>query len=159
MDHGLELTPEFNRFLAALLPHVSTLQGQFIAQGIANLLWAMAKLVDKGYQLTPQLEDVSAALLLRVYELKDHFIPQHIASLLWSVAKLVDHGQELSPDVFEAVAVLQRLKDHFIPRQITNLPEYQSETGGECAGAELRVEQEWQDSCLSLATLKAGFNQ
>ena len=159
VEAGQEPSPQCKATVATLLFRVHELKDQFIPQHIANLLWAMAKLVDRGYELTPQLEDASAALLLRVHELKDQFIPQHIASLLWSMAKLVDNGQALSPDLSEAVAVLQLLKDHFIPRQITNLPADESEAGGEWIGAEPRVEHELQDSCLSLVTLRAGFNR
>ncbi len=62
------------------------------AQGIANLLWAMAKLVDNGQQWTPGLKEAVAALLPLVNSEKNQFIPQHIANLLWALAKLVGHG-------------------------------------------------------------------
>ncbi|MBO9497096.1 DUF1601 domain-containing protein [Thalassotalea sp. G20_0] len=111
------------------------------AQGTANLLWALAKLVDNGLELekTPKLKEAVAALLTRVKtkaeskEEKDHFIPQHISNLLWAVAKLVDKGLELkkTPNLKEAVAALlphvktkaesKEEKDHFKPQEVSNL--------------------------------------
>ncbi|WP_422464060.1 RAP domain-containing protein, partial [Endozoicomonas sp. ALB115] len=44
VDHGQEQTPELNEALAALLPLVNAQKANFKQQGIANLLWAMAKL-------------------------------------------------------------------------------------------------------------------
>ncbi|WP_422468288.1 RAP domain-containing protein, partial [Endozoicomonas sp. ALC013] len=44
VDSKQDQTPEFNQPVAALLPHVNALKDQFNPQGIANLLWAMAKL-------------------------------------------------------------------------------------------------------------------
>ncbi|WP_163387914.1 RAP domain-containing protein, partial [Endozoicomonas acroporae] len=111
----------------------------FIPQHIANLLWAMAKLVDNGLEKTAQLKEAVAALLPHVQtkaeskEEKDLFIPQHIANLLWAVAKLVDNGLELekTAQLKEALAALLRHvkakaeskeeKDHFIPQNIANL--------------------------------------
>ncbi|MBO9497618.1 hypothetical protein J7438_26540, partial [Thalassotalea sp. G20_0] len=69
-------------------------------QGISNLLWAVAKLVDNGLELEKitKLKEAVAALLPRVKtkaeskEEKDHFKPQEVANLLWAVAKLVDNG-------------------------------------------------------------------
>ncbi|MBO9496951.1 hypothetical protein J7438_23090 [Thalassotalea sp. G20_0] len=110
-------------------------------QGIANLLWASAKLVDNGLVLekTPKLKEAVAALLPHVQtkaeskEGKDHFIPQHIANLLWALAKLVDNGLKLekTPKLKEAVVTLllcgktktesKEYKDHFNTQQITNL--------------------------------------
>ena len=148
VDNGLELgkTPIFKEVLAALLPHVKSKaeskekKNHFIPQHIANLLWAVAKLVDNGLELekTPRLREVVAALLPLVKtkaeskEQKDHFIPQHIANLSWAVAKLVENGLELetTPKLQEAVAALfshvkskanSKEKDHFIPQHIANL--------------------------------------
>ena len=61
---------------------------QFNTQGIASLLWAMAKLMDNGQEQTPELKEALAALLPHVNAQKDQFIPQHIANLLWAMAKL-----------------------------------------------------------------------
>ncbi len=148
VDNGLELakTPIFKEAVVALLPHVKSKaeskekKNHFIPQHIANLLWAMAKLVDNGLELekTPLLREVVAALLPLVKtkaeskEEKDHFIPQHIANLSWAVAKLVENGLELekTPKLKEAVAALlshvkskanAKEKDLFISQHITNL--------------------------------------
>ncbi|MBO9497259.1 DUF1601 domain-containing protein, partial [Thalassotalea sp. G20_0] len=149
VDNGLELekTPKLKEAVAALLPHVQTKaeskeeKGRLNAQATANLLWAVAKLVDNGLELekTAQLKETVTTLLLHVTtkaeskEEKDHFIPQHIANLLWAAAKLVDNGLELekTPKLKEAVAALlphvktkaesKEEKGHFIPQHIANL--------------------------------------
>ncbi|WP_146000261.1 DUF1601 domain-containing protein, partial [Endozoicomonas acroporae] len=76
------------------------------AQGIANLLWAMAKLVDNGQERIPELKEAVAVLLPHVNAQKKQFIPQGIANLLWAMAKLVDNGQERRPELKETVAAL-----------------------------------------------------
>ncbi|WBA82144.1 DUF1601 domain-containing protein [Endozoicomonas sp. GU-1] len=145
VDNGLALdkTPKLKEAVAALLPHVKTKaeskaeKDHFIPQHIANLLWAVAKLVDNGLEKTTQLKEAVAALLPHVKTKaeskaeKDHFIPQHIANLLWAVAKLVDNGLEKTVQLKEAVAALlphvktkaesKAEKDHFIPQHIANL--------------------------------------
>ncbi|WP_163373152.1 RAP domain-containing protein, partial [Endozoicomonas acroporae] len=117
--------PELNEAVAALLPHVNAQKDQFIPQHIANLLWAMAKLVDNGQEQTPELNEAVAALLPRVNAQKDQFNPQDIANLLWAMAKLVDNGQEQTPELNKAVAVLlphvNAQKANFTPQAITNL--------------------------------------
>ncbi|WP_422468876.1 RAP domain-containing protein, partial [Endozoicomonas sp. ALC013] len=151
VDNGLALekAPKLTEAVAALLPHVKTKaeskeeKDHFIPQHIANLLWALAKLVDNGLELelekTAILTEALAALLYHVKtkakskEEKDHFIPQHIANLLWAVAKLVDNGLELETTAIlkETLAALlyhvktkaksKEEKDHFIPQHIANL--------------------------------------
>ncbi|WP_422490928.1 DUF1601 domain-containing protein, partial [Endozoicomonas sp. ALE010] len=110
---------------ASLLPFVYVQKDQFIPQHIANLLWAMAKLVSNGQEQTPAFNEAVASLLPFVYVQKDQFIPQHIANLLWAMAKLVDNGQQQTPELKGAVAVLLPLasaqKDQFIPQHIANL--------------------------------------
>ena len=95
------------------------------AQGIANLLWGTAKLVDHGQPLTPEFKGAVAALLPQVNAQRANFKPQEIANLLWAMAKLVDHGQELTPEFKGAVAALlpqvNAQKDRFIPQAIANL--------------------------------------
>ena len=49
--------------MATLLQHVNIHKDQFNAQGIANLLWAMAKLVDNWQEQTPELNEAVATLL------------------------------------------------------------------------------------------------
>ena len=94
-------------------------------QGITNVLWAMAKLVDNGQELTPKLKEAVAALLAHTSAQKDQFIPQHVVNLLWAMAKLVDYGQERTPRFREAVveqlSQVNALKDQFIPQGIANL--------------------------------------
>ncbi|MGI2029679.1 DUF1601 domain-containing protein [Endozoicomonas acroporae] len=149
VDNGLKLekTPKLKKAVAALLPHVKTNaeskeeKDHFNIQNIANLLWAVAKLVDNGLELekTPKLKQAIVALLLcwktkaESKEEKDHFIPQHMVNLLWAVAKLVDNGLELAktPKLKEAVSTLlpyvrtnaesKEEKDHFNTQGITNL--------------------------------------
>ncbi|MBO9495668.1 DUF1601 domain-containing protein, partial [Thalassotalea sp. G20_0] len=95
------------------------------ARGIANLLWAMAKLVDNEQERTPELNEAIAALLPHVKAQKANFKPQGIANLLWAMAKLVDNGQELTPELKETVVALfphvNVQKDQFIPQHIANL--------------------------------------
>ncbi|MGI2029600.1 DUF1601 domain-containing protein [Endozoicomonas acroporae] len=95
------------------------------AQGVANLMWATAKLVDNGQERTPELNKAVAALMSHVNAHKEQFIPQNIANLLWAMAKLVDYGQELTPGLKGAVAALlphvDAQKNQFIPQEITNL--------------------------------------
>ncbi|WBA79331.1 RAP domain-containing protein [Endozoicomonas sp. GU-1] len=95
------------------------------AQGVANLLWAIAKLLDNGQERTPQLKEAVAVLLPQVNPEKANFNPQEIANLLWAMAKLVDKGQERTPELKEAMAVLLPLvnaqKNQFIPQAIVNL--------------------------------------
>ncbi|WP_422469156.1 DUF1601 domain-containing protein, partial [Endozoicomonas sp. ALC013] len=92
---------------------------------IANLLWAMAKLVDNGLEQTPGLNEVVAALLPHVIALEDQFNAQEIANLLWVMAKLVDNGQEQTPGLNEVVAALLphviAQEDQFNAQGIANL--------------------------------------
>ena len=95
------------------------------AQGIANLLWAMAKLVDNGQERTAELKAAVAALLPHVNAQKDQFNAQGIANLLWAMAKLVDNGQERTAELKAAVAALlphvNAQKDQFNAQGIANL--------------------------------------
>ncbi|WP_422449599.1 DUF1601 domain-containing protein [Endozoicomonas sp. ALB091] len=147
VDNGLALekTAKLKEAVNALLPHVATKaeakeeKDRFKTQGIANLLWALAKLVDNGLELekTPKLKEAVAALLPHVKikaeskEEKEHFITQHIANLLWALVKLVDNGLEKTPKPKEAVDALlphvktkaesKEEKDHFKPQAVANL--------------------------------------
>ena len=95
------------------------------AMGIANLLWAVTKLVDNGQELIPVIKETVAALLVHVIVLKDQFVSQGISNLLWALAKLVDKGYGLVPKLEEAVAVLlprlEALKDQFNAQEVSNL--------------------------------------
>ncbi|MGO0309281.1 DUF1601 domain-containing protein [Endozoicomonas acroporae] len=146
VDNGLELekTPKLKEAVAALLLQVKTRvaskeeKDHFNTQAIANLLWAVVKLLENGLELekAPKLTEAAAVLLPHVKtkaESKDHLIPQHIANLLWAVAKLVDNGLalETTPMLKEAMAALlphvktkaesTEEKDHFKPQEVTNL--------------------------------------
>ncbi|MBO9496855.1 DUF1601 domain-containing protein [Thalassotalea sp. G20_0] len=95
------------------------------ARGIANLLWAMAKLADNGQKRTQEFNEAVAALLSHVKTQKDLFNAQGIAILLWAMAKLVDNDQERTPGLKEAVAALlphvNARKDQFNAQGIVNL--------------------------------------
>ncbi|MGI2029597.1 DUF1601 domain-containing protein [Endozoicomonas acroporae] len=95
------------------------------AQGVANLLWALAKLVDNGQEQTPTFNGAVAALLPHVNPQKKQFIPQHIVNLLWAMAKLADYGQERTPEFNAAVAALlphvNVQKANFTAQGIANL--------------------------------------
>ncbi len=96
------------------------------AQGIANLLWAMAKMLDNGQEQTPEFNGAVVALLPHVDAQKDQFKTQGIANLLSAMAKLVDNGQERTPELNEAVASLLshvngQKKDQFNSQHIANL--------------------------------------
>ncbi|MBO9497801.1 hypothetical protein J7438_27510, partial [Thalassotalea sp. G20_0] len=113
----------------------------FNTQATANLLWALAKLVDYGLELkkTAQLKEALAALLPNVKskaeskEKKGRLNAQAIVNLLWAVAKLVDNGLELekTPKLKEVVVALlpyvttnaesKEEKDHFKPQEVANL--------------------------------------
>ena len=104
---------------------MNALQAHFNSQEIANLLWAMAKLVGHGHELITELKEAVLILLSRVRALKAQFNSQEIANLLWAVAKLVDHGYELTTELKGAVTTLlprvNGLQAHFIPQNIANL--------------------------------------
>ncbi|MGI2029682.1 DUF1601 domain-containing protein [Endozoicomonas acroporae] len=149
VDNGLKLDkmPKLKEAVAALLPHVKTKakskeeQDHFKPQEVANLLWAVVKLVDNGLKLekTPKLKETVAALLPHVkskaesIEEKDCFKPQEVANLLWAVAKLVENGlkPEKTPKLKEVVAALlyqvttkaksKEETDHFKPQEVANL--------------------------------------
>ncbi|MBO9481439.1 DUF1601 domain-containing protein, partial [Salinisphaera sp. G21_0] len=115
----------FNEAVTALLPHVKAQKNQCNAQDIANLLWAMAKLVDNGQERTPEFKEAMAALLPHVNTQIANFKPQEIANLLWAMAKLVDNGQEQTPRLKETVAALLPLvniqKNQFNAQGIANM--------------------------------------
>ncbi|WP_163371611.1 RAP domain-containing protein [Endozoicomonas acroporae] len=125
VDNGQEKTPEFNKAMAALLPHVNTQKAHFKPQEVANLVWAMAKLVDNGQEQTPGLNEAVAALLPLMNAQKNQFNAQGIVNLLWAMAKLVDNGQERTPEFNKALGALlpqvNAQKDWFIPQHIANL--------------------------------------
>ncbi|WP_422469023.1 RAP domain-containing protein, partial [Endozoicomonas sp. ALC013] len=118
-------TPGLNEAVAALLPFVHIQKANFNPQETANLLWAMAKLVDNGQEQTPEVNEAVTALMPLVNGQKANFTPQGIANLLWAMAKLVDKGLEQTPGLKEAVAALLPLvnahKADFKSQEIANL--------------------------------------
>ncbi|WP_422463644.1 DUF1601 domain-containing protein [Endozoicomonas sp. ALB115] len=129
MDERVKLTQAhlLSRLLDAIIFNCNqkTEARNIDAQGIANLLWAMAKLVDNGQKQTPEFKEAVAALLRLVNAQKDQFIPQGIANLLWAMAKLVDNGLEWTSGLKEAVVALlphvNAQKDQFKAQGIANL--------------------------------------
>ena len=78
----------------ALLPQVQSHLDDFTSQGISNLLWALAKLVEN--RLLPLDQDGLAsqavmALLPQVQRPPEPFTSQHVSNLLWALAKLVEN--------------------------------------------------------------------
>ena len=86
------------------------LRDQFKPQEIANLLWALAKLVDNG-RLQLGIMDGPAsqavtALLPQVESHQSDFNSQGVSNLLWALAKLVDNGRlHLDQDSLASQAV------------------------------------------------------
>ncbi|UYM17641.1 DUF1601 domain-containing protein [Endozoicomonas euniceicola] len=72
----------------------------FNSQGVTNLLWALAKLVENGLEMQ-QAQRAVMALLPQVVQMSEGtslragFVPQHVANLLWVLAKLVENGLEM----------------------------------------------------------------
>ncbi|WBA79375.1 DUF1601 domain-containing protein [Endozoicomonas sp. GU-1] len=117
---GQEQIPGPNEAVAALLPLVNTQQDQFNAQGIANLLWAMAKLVDNGQEQTPGLNKAVVALLPLVNAKKDQFNAQGIANLLWATAKLGELIElNLATSTFESLVYRISEKLQFSQEEIS----------------------------------------
>ena len=65
-------------------------QAEFRPQEIANLLWALAKLVEREVLTPEQASEAVTALLPQVQNHQAEFRPQEIANLLWALAKLVE---------------------------------------------------------------------
>ena len=67
--------------------------GPFTSQGISNLLWALAKLVENGWLQLDQDSLTNQAvmtLLPQVVTPPEPFKPQEISNLLWALAVLGD---------------------------------------------------------------------
>ncbi|WP_286198508.1 hypothetical protein [Salinisphaera sp. G21_0] len=115
------------------------------AQGVANLLWAMAKLMDNGQERTPEFNEAVVALLPHVNAQKDQFKAQGIANLLWSMAET--GGQRAGPDT----RAQRGFSRPVAPRERTEKPIYSSayrqltvghgKTGGQRAEADSRVQR------------------
>ena len=82
--------------VAALLRQVQKHQSDFTSQGVSNLLWALAKLVENGRLQLDQGSLASQAVTALLRQVVTHprpFNPQEISNLLWALAKLVDNGR------------------------------------------------------------------
>ncbi|UYM17683.1 hypothetical protein [Endozoicomonas euniceicola] len=82
----------------------------FNSQGVTNLLWALAKLVENGLEMQ-QAHKAMTALLPQVVEVAEKkspeagFSSQAVSNLLWALAKLVENGLEM-PQANRAVTAL-----------------------------------------------------
>ena len=75
-------------------------------QGVTNILWALARMIDSGLRIKPLFEKAVAALLPYLAIQCDQFSPQGISNLLWALAKLVQKGMNLTPQIKNAVLTL-----------------------------------------------------
>ena len=123
------LTPEqVSEAVTALLPQVQNHWGEFTPQGIANLLWALAKLVEREVLTPEQASEAVTALLPQVQNHQVEFNPQEIANLLWALVKLVENGRlQLDQGGLVSQAVTALLSqvvtppEPFKPQAIANL--------------------------------------
>ncbi|UYM17694.1 DUF1601 domain-containing protein [Endozoicomonas euniceicola] len=123
VENGLRMR-QANSAVTALLPLVVQVVEQssrevveetspeagFNSQGVSNLMWALAKLVENGLEmqqahravtaLLPQVVQVAGGMNLRA-----GFNAQEVANLLWALAKLVERGLEM-PQTNRAVTAL-----------------------------------------------------
>ena len=76
------------------------------AQGVTNILWALARMIDSGLKLRSLFEKVVAALMPYITSQYDQVSPQGISNLLWALAKLVQRGMDLTPQIKNAVLLL-----------------------------------------------------
>ena len=108
-----------------LLPQVQNYWGEFTPQGIVNLLWALAKLVERKALTPEQASEGVTALLPQVQNYWSKFTPKGIVNLLWALAKLVERKALTPEQASEAVtALLLQVQNHwgkFTPQGITNL--------------------------------------
>ena len=100
-------------------------QYSFDGQAISNLLWALAKLVEREVLTPEQASEAVTALLLQVQNHQAEFKPQEIVNLLWALAKLVERKVLTPEQASEAVtALLPQVQNHwgeFTPQGIANL--------------------------------------
>uniref|UniRef100_UPI003BB55AB8 RAP domain-containing protein n=1 Tax=Endozoicomonas sp. ALC013 TaxID=3403076 RepID=UPI003BB55AB8 len=99
---GQEQTPGLNEAVVALLPLVNAQKDQFNAQGIANLLWATAKLGE-----LVELKLATSAFESLVYRISENlqFSQEEISMSLWGVmvccARLALDSNENKNNVLE----------------------------------------------------------
>ncbi|UYM17692.1 DUF1601 domain-containing protein [Endozoicomonas euniceicola] len=127
VENGLRMR-QANSAVTALLPLVVQVVEQssrevveemspeagFNSQGVTNLLWALAKLVENGLEMQ-QAHKAMTALLLQVVEVVEKkspeagFNPQEVANLLWALAKFVENGLEMQRANRAVTALLSRV--------------------------------------------------
>ena len=94
-------------------------------RGTANMLWAMAKLVDNDQEVTPLFKETVTALLPHVIRLQNRLNPMDIVILVWSTVKLLDKEQEPASELKEVVMALlpsaKALRDQFHAQGVANL--------------------------------------
>ncbi|UYM17698.1 DUF1601 domain-containing protein [Endozoicomonas euniceicola] len=115
VENGLEMQ-QANRAVRALLPQVvqvaekqasraqlsqtakeTSPRDRFSSQGVSNLMWALAKLVENGLEM-PQAKSAVTALLPLVVQMAEGTSPeagfssQGVSNVLWALGKLVENG-------------------------------------------------------------------
>ena len=148
VENGLRMR-QANSAVTALLPLVVQVVEQssrevveetspeagFNSQGVTNLLWALAKLVENGLEMQ-QAHKAMTALLPQVVEVAEKkspeagFSSQAVSNLLWALAKLVENGLEMQQANRAVTALLSRvaqiaegtsLRVWFNPQEVANL--------------------------------------
>ncbi|UYM17700.1 DUF1601 domain-containing protein [Endozoicomonas euniceicola] len=127
VENGLRMR-QANSAVTALLPLVVQVVEQssrevveemspeagFNSQGVTNLLWALAKLVENGLEMQ-QAHKAMTALLPQVVEVAEKkspeagFSSQAVSNLLWVLAKLVENGLEMQRVNRAVTALLSRV--------------------------------------------------
>ncbi|UYM17688.1 DUF1601 domain-containing protein [Endozoicomonas euniceicola] len=155
VENGLQMQ-QANRAVRALLPQVvqvaekqasrvqlsqtakeTSPRDRFSSQGVSNLMWALAKLVENGLVM-PQAKSAVTALLPLVVQMAEGmrtspragFNPQEVANLLWALAKLMENGLEMQQAHRAVTALLtqvvqiaegRNLRAGFNPQEVANL--------------------------------------
>ena len=98
--------------MLALLPVMIRHRNQFDAQGLANLIWVLAKLVSNGLQPGLRLNTL-AVLIHRAGEQRLALNALEDNNIIWNIAKLVDNGVVLTMGHSAAVTVsLSQVSKH-----------------------------------------------
>jgi len=113
-----------NDFFAALRTLFGDSEGiaqKFHAQGLANLLWALAKQVALGMRISTVLP-VAIALLPVCRRIMSQLKPQEFSSVLWSVAKLdLKRGTVAEADMLFEAAAKMDVQRNLSPQGLTNV--------------------------------------
>ena len=107
------MTPAAAKYQARLLENLlnaiiakSATPDSLDVQGVTNILWALAKMMDSGLKIRPLFEKAVAALLPCIAVQCDQFSTQGISNLLWALAKMVQKGLNLTPQIRNTVLIL-----------------------------------------------------